>query len=335
MPTTSLRTEHVHTHQTVASWSVRCVVGGSLILSSSLLSPSAFAQAQAVAPTPERAPTPVEPTPAPTATSPRIALRTNVPIDIAVTGALSATLIVWAAAIKPNLSTPACVICDGANGKVNGLDGAFRSAFKLSPGSSASLVSDIFGYGVGPLTGIGLAIAVPMHDGRGHEVAENLLLVTEATVTYAVLQQGLTALLPRERPEVHAVPDAQRASALASHSSVESFPGGHNGLGFAIAAAGGTVATMRGYRLAPLVWIAGGAVALVTSYLRMAADRHYFTDLTAGAALGIGTGILVPWIFHRPANERASAATRWLTGGSISSTELKEGGRIVKIAWRF
>ena len=247
---------------------------------------------------------------------------------------LGASLIVWAVSIKPSLSTPPCVICDGANGKVNGLDDAFRRTFKLSPDSPASTLSDVFGYGLGPLAGIGLAIAVPMHDGRGDEAAANILLIVETTLTYAALQQGLTAVLPRERPSVHAVPSEQRASALEPHSSVESFPGGHNGLGFAIAAAGGTIATMRGYRLAPLVWVAGGAIGFVTTYLRMAADRHYFTDLTAGAALGIGTGILVPWLFHRPLHERASAGTRWLQGATISTSELP-GGRLVKVGWAF
>jgi membrane-associated phospholipid phosphatase len=152
------------------------------------------------------------------------------------------------------------------------------------------------------------------------------------------MQQGLTALIPRERPSVHAQPSPERESSLQSHSSLESFPAGHNGSAFAIAAAGGTVATLRGYRLAPLVWIVGGAIAFGTTYLRMAADRHYFTDLTVGAALGIGTGIAIPLLFHRRVAsgsvDRPSAATRWLQGAMVSTTEVP-GGRIVGIGWGF
>jgi membrane-associated phospholipid phosphatase len=237
-------------------------------------------------------------------------------------------------AIKPKLSAPSCVICDGSNGKVNAVDDFFRTTFKLPSGSPAGTISDVVAYGVSPLTGIGLAIAVPMHDGRGDEAPENILLVVEATLAFTVLQQGLTAIVPRERPAVHAQASPERESSLQSHSWLESFPAGHNGSAFAIAAAGGTVATMRGYRLAPLVWIAGGAIAFVTTYLRMAADRHYFTDLTTGAALGIGTGIAIPLLFHHPVGERQGAATRWLQGATVSTTEVP-GGRIVGIGWGF
>lgn len=269
----------------------------------------------------------------PTAT-PRVRLRSNVAVDLAVSGGLAASLITWGLAIKPNLEAPSCTICDGSNGKVNAIDDLFRTTFRLSPDSAVETISDVFGYGVGPVTGIALAISVAAHDGRVNEAPENLLLIVEATLTYAVLQQGLTALVPRERPAVHAEPSPGRESSLQRHSSLESFPGGHNGLAFAVAAAGGTVATLRGYRLAPLVWIVGGAIGLVTTYLRMAADRHYFTDLTAGAALGIGSGIAIPLLFHRPIGERPSAATRWLQGAMVSTTEVP-GGRVVGVGWGF
>ena len=83
---------------------------------------------------------------------------------------------------------------------------------------------------------------------------------------------------------------------------------------------------MRGYRLAPLVWIAGGVIAFTVSYLRIAADRHYFTDVTVGAALGIGTGIAIPLLFHRPVKEEQRAGVlRWLDG---ATTEVPgRGGR--------
>jgi membrane-associated phospholipid phosphatase len=277
---------------------------------------------------------PSDPPPPSSTATPRVQLRSNLAVDLTVTGVLAASLIAWGVAIKPNLRAPSCTICDGSNGKVNAIDDAFRTTFKHGSSEPAGLVSDIFAYGLAPATGIGLAIAVPMHDGRGNEAPENILLIVEASLAFAVMQQGLTALVPRERPYVHAQPSPEHESSLQRHSALESFPAGHNGSAFAIAAAGGTVATMRGYRLAPLVWIAGGAIAFVTTYLRMAADRHYFTDLTVGAALGIGTGIAIPLLFHRPVGERPSAATRWLQGAMVSTTDVP-GGRIVGIGWGF
>lgn len=285
-------------------------------------------------PDPPPPPAPLDPPLPPSTATPRVQLRYNLAIDLTVTGVLASSLITWGVAIKPNLSAPSCTICDGSNGKVNAVDDWFHTTFKHGSSEPSGLVSDIFAYGLAPATGIGLAIAVPMHDGRGNEAPENILLIVEASLAFAVMQQGLTALVPRERPAVHAQPSPEHESSLQAHSALESFPAGHNGSAFAIAAAGGTVATMRGYRLAPLVWIAGGAIAFVTTYLRLAADRHYFTDLTVGAALGIGTGIAIPLLFHRPVGERTSAATRWLQGAMVSTTEVR-GGRIVGIGWGF
>ena len=90
---------------------------------------------------------------------------------------------------------------------------------------------------------------------------------------------------------------------------------------------------MRGYRIAPLVWIGGGLIALTTSYLRMAADRHYFTDVATGALLGVGVGIGVPLLFHGPIHDAPrSAALRWMEGARLS-TAATPGGRIVRVSW--
>jgi membrane-associated phospholipid phosphatase len=292
----------------------------------------AFALAGALAASPREASAQDEPPPTRT---PRVALRYDLATDVTATAALAATLVTWGILVKPGLDAPSCVICDGDNGKVNAVDDFFRSSLKLPSGSPAGLISDIMAYGVAPATGIALAIVVPMADGRGNEAATDILLVVEASLTFAVVQQGISAAVPRERPEVHAEVGDARARVLTHHSSLESFPAGHNGSAFAIAAAGGTVATMRGYRLAPLVWIAGGALALATSYLRIAADRHYFSDVAVGAALGIGIGIAVPLLFHRPVNsEQRTAALRWLEGATLSTSEVA-GGRIVGIGSTF
>jgi membrane-associated phospholipid phosphatase len=79
---------------------------------------------------------------------------------------------------------------------------------------------------------------------------------------------------PAERPFVHVLPPAQKGRTAQPDDNNLSFSSGHTTATFALAAAAGTVATMRGYRWAPLTWIVGGALALGTGYLRIAADRH-------------------------------------------------------------
>ncbi len=69
----------------------------------------------------------------------------------------------------------------------------------------------------------------------------------------------------------------------------------------ALSKASGTPrASLRGYRGAPYVWALGVPLALLSGYLRIAADRHYTSDVLLGAALGSLFGGLVPWLLHRP-----------------------------------
>ena len=64
---------------------------------------------------------------------------------------------------------------------------------------------------------------------------------------------------------------------------------------------------MRGYRWAPLVWAVGAPFAFVTPWLRMAADKHWFTDVLVGAAAGAAIGFALPFLAHHPA--RVGGAT--------------------------
>jgi membrane-associated phospholipid phosphatase len=71
---------------------------------------------------------------------------------------------------------------------------------------------------------------------------------------------------------------------------------------------------MRGYRLAPLVWAAGMMIGVATAYTRMAADRHYFTDVLGGAAIGTVVGGAMPLLFHRPVTSSDETQRAFLGG---------------------
>ena len=85
-----------------------------------------------------------------------------------------------------------------------------------------------------------------------------------------------------------------------------SFYSGHTTFAFALASSTATVATMRQYRLAPLVWGAGMLLASTTGYLRIASDKHYGTDVVTGALMGTAMGVGIPYLAHRPATSLAS-----------------------------
>ena len=60
----------------------------------------------------------------------------------------------------------------------------------------------------------------------------------------------------------------------------------------------GVVAEERGYQGRALIWGVGVPLAALTAYLRIAADRHYLTDVLVGMAVGSGLGIGVPLLLH-------------------------------------
>jgi len=93
------------------------------------------------------------------------------------------------------------------------------------------------------------------------------------------------------------------------------FYSGHSTFAFAMAVSAGTIASMRRYRLAPSIWATGMALAAATAYMRIAADRHYASDVTVGAILGSATGIAVPRLFHGP--RRLMVAPAPLDNGGV------------------
>ena len=263
-----------------------------------------------------------------------IALRYDVWIDGAATAVLAGSLVTWTFAKSDALSST-CVICDGSQpGKVNALDDLFRSAFRRRDGAAASTAGDIVTYGAGPAMGLALTVGAAVADHRGDEVPLNSLLVLESSLAAITVNEAVGAFIRRERPRVHALDGDAKTAALADSDSASSFPSGHTSSIMAITAATATIATLRGYRLAPLVWIVGSTVGLTATYLQIAADKSYFTDNLAGAAIGLGVGVLVPVLFHPRAEARPSAATRWLEGATLTSSTVP-GGRVVGLGWSF
>lgn len=264
--------------------------------------------------------------------TPRTLLRYDLWLDVPITVGLGAGATVWSA-VASDVLAQQCRLCDGEPGDVNALDGFFRAALRRPDVAPAKVASDVLAYGVSPVAAAGLGALAAGADGRLDEAPLNTLLIAEATTVSLSLTEVFKSVFQRERPYVHAeTGEGAHRALVARPDTLVSFPSGHTSTTFALAASAGTIATLRGYRVAPLVWIAGGLLGLTTGYLRMAADRHYFTDVVAGAALGTGVGIGVPLLFHRPAASELPAAARWLRATTISSAAVP-GGRVVSLGW--
>lgn len=97
----------------------------------------------------------------------------------------------------------------------------------------------------------------------------------------------------RARPDAYLKPQPVTRS-----SEFESFYSGHT----ANIVAGLSAASMTyGYRYGPHLWpwlLTAGAGA-AEGGLRIAAGRHFLTDVLTGAAVGAAVGTIVPWLHHR------------------------------------
>lgn len=233
-------------------------------------------------------------TPAPTQR-----LRWDPPLDLAVTLSGAAA---WIASemLKPELAPSHCRWCG-----VDAVDAGVRGAWVWRDTTAADTISNLAGFALMPLVSVGFDSLAAAHQRALGNVPEDALIIAEAGVVAANVTQLTKWLVGRERPFVHALrPEDKPRTAQPSDNDL-SFISGHTTEAFALAAASGTIGTMRGYRWAPLAWSVGGAVAAATGYLRIAADKHWLTDVLTAMVVGIGIGVAVPYVFHSAVDDRA------------------------------
>lgn len=235
-------------------------------------------------------------------------LRHDVATDVVVT-ATALTLIVGAELAKSDLAPADCRWCDReADGTdaLNGVDHGVRSALRWHDTKTAGHAADAMGFLVAPAATAVTMIAAAGRDEATRHTPTDLLLTLETVSLSGVLNEVTKLAVGRERPFVHALAPSERPKTAHPADNDLSFYSGHTSMTFTLATASGTIASLRGYRLAPLVWSSGLTIAAVTGYLRIAADKHYFTDVVTGMIVGAAIGTLFPLIFHgRRAEEPA------------------------------
>lgn len=120
-------------------------------------------------------------------------------------------------------------------------------------------------------------------------LVDDLIPVVEAAIASQLAVGVVKLSVGRQRPYAHASPESPATS-----EDNLSFPSGHTSFAFAIATSAGLVAHRRHYRGEAAVWAGGYTLAALSGYLRIAADKHYFTDVMTGAAIGALSGLFVP-----------------------------------------
>ena len=212
-------------------------------------------------------------------------LSVNWAVDGAVTGG---TLAAWLGTelAKESIAPSACRWCSAG-----GFDTSARDALRWGDTAAAATTSDVMVLTVPAGVLIYDALASKVTNDF-HPFAEDALVIVESVAVAGALTQAAKFLAARQRPY------AVYGPGTGSRDDHLSFWSSHASIAFSAAAAGGTVAMFRGYTGWPWVYGAGLAGAAATGYFRIAADKHWLTDVLAGAAAGTGVGLGVTWL-HR------------------------------------
>jgi len=145
---------------------------------------------------------------------------------------------------------------------------------------------------------------------KNEKIKTTTLLATQAYITGAAMESLLKFLTGRQRPyyydprSVEAEPKFHgpfsNGKDINGNRINSSFPSGHTTVAFAAA----TVFAME-YRDRPLVPIIAYSAASLIGLSRITENKHWITDVFAGAALGYFTGRLVVNNYHRYAKLKA------------------------------
>lgn len=248
------------------------------------------------------------------------ALKWEPRVDIPVTGALVGGWLLSEFAFKKQLGAPRCRWCE-TNGFDVGVRGLFNPSMQPSPEGLAAphIASNLVGFVSLPVLMVGLDALFSWREGGSVETfLVDMLLVLEATFSALAVNQLVKFAVGRGRPYTVGASDEVLAGGHDLADNNLSFFSGHATFTFALAASAATVATLRGYRFAWLMWVVGMPLAAATSILRLAADKHWTTDILLGSAFGLATGILMPTLLHGRVGPVEARVTPMANGLAVS-----------------
>ncbi len=222
---------------------------------------------------------------------PRLTL--DLPTHAIITGAELA-LVGLSIGIKDQLVAPACRWCEPPQ-----LDRWARGALRWEDGKVAGTGSDLLQLLIPAGAAATLWVQAAPHGQR--EVLADLLVLAESASSAMLLTQSVKYAAGRLRP------DARARGGSASPDDKLSFWSGHTAFAFSAAAGATQVARLRGRSGWKVLAAASFGAALLTGYLRVAADRHWLTDVATGAVIGTATGLVVPLLAFQPADGRQPA----------------------------
>ncbi len=184
----------------------------------------------------------------------------------------------WSEGSKGQLASNECRWCES-----NSFDNYVRNQWKWEDTEKADQLSNVLAYGVIPLTGLAALQWLNEND-TGDKKFEKVTYVAEAAIYSSLLNQMTKFLVARERPFVHAMNASEKSKTKSPSDNNLSFYSGHTNLSFALA-----VGFAQSFQDTPVLQQTGWgllSLAAMVGYLRIAADKHYATDVLVGALTG-------------------------------------------------
>jgi membrane-associated phospholipid phosphatase len=211
-------------------------------------------------------------------------------LHISVTAGLGAIWLANSTVLKSTFTASDCRWCEPP-----GFDKSARNAVVWNDVKRAGFLSDMDAYVLAPAVGLTLLI-IADRDASWSRLIDDIIPVAETVAVSQVFVQAIKFMTARKRPYRYYENDKYPAS---GSEDLIAFPSGHSSLGFAITASAGMICHWRHYWTEPYVWGTGIALSLSTEYLRMAADRHWLSDVVVGGLVGLGSGLLIPRLMRR------------------------------------
>ncbi|MBC7692567.1 MAG: phosphatase PAP2 family protein [Methylotenera sp.] len=154
----------------------------------------------------------------------------------------------------------------------------------------------------------GAAVIAPvlldwMDLGTSQEFLEDLTVYSETLSINGALVTLAKYTVQRPLPRTY----AGDPKLVNSPGGYRSFYSGHTSLTMASLSAASMTLNLR-HHSGALPWILTGAITLSVAAERVAAGRHFYTDVAVGAAAGALVGILVPF-FHERRKRETSTST--------------------------
>lgn len=160
--------------------------------------------------------------------------------------------------------------------QVNNFDTNFRNSLKWSNDNleKANLLSDILLYGVV----VGSIPTTPLLSKRNYSTL--LLLNLEVLSVNGIITDLIKTISKRERPY------SRYGNVTKSNETYRSFYSGHTSSAFSIAVSTALSFSQEFPDKKNKIWLTAISFATATGYFRIAGDKHYLTDVLAGAIIG-------------------------------------------------